>query len=98
MINMDNIRPLTEFKRRTAEFRERLRRTGLPTVLTVEGRPELVVQDAAAYQKMLDLFDRADTLEGVRKGLVSLKAGEGTPLEEMDARLRRKHRIPRGKA
>jgi PHD/YefM family antitoxin component YafN of YafNO toxin-antitoxin module len=97
MIHLDHIHPLTDFKRHTTEFRQRLRKSGLPTVLTVEGRPELVVQDAAAYQKMLDLLDRAEAIEGIHKGLEALAQGKGRPIEAFDAAMRRKHRIPRRK-
>ena len=47
-----DIRPLTEFKRDTARFVSRLKDTGRPSVLTVNGRPELVVMDARAWQEV----------------------------------------------
>jgi PHD/YefM family antitoxin component YafN of YafNO toxin-antitoxin module len=88
MIQLNNIHPLTDFKRNTSEFRERLKKSGLPEVLTVEGRPELVVQDAAAYQRLLDAVERAEAIEGIRAGLESMKMGKGTPAEEFFADLR----------
>jgi PHD/YefM family antitoxin component YafN of YafNO toxin-antitoxin module len=95
MIPMRNIHPLTDFKRRTSEFRLRLKNTGLPEVLTVDGRADLVVQSADAYQKLLEAVERAEAIEGVRRGLASMARGEGRPVEEFDAAMRRKHRIPR---
>jgi hypothetical protein len=53
MLDVRNVHPLDHFKRQTAEFRERLKATGQPEVLTVDGRAELVVQDAAAYQDLV---------------------------------------------
>jgi len=94
MIHLDNIHPLTDFKRNTSEFRERLRKSGLPAVLTVEGRAELVVQDAEAYQRLLDALERAETLEGVRKGLESTKQGRGRPANEFFADLRARLGMP----
>jgi prevent-host-death family protein len=47
-----DILPLTDFKRRTNEFVEQLRATGRPLVLTINGKPEIVVLDASAYQEM----------------------------------------------
>lgn len=88
MIQLNNIHPLTDFKRNTTEFRERLKRSGLPEVLTVEGRPELVVQDAAAYQRLLDAVERVETLDGIRAGLESMKLGKGKAAEEFFADLR----------
>ena len=48
MLDLANdIRSLSDFKRNTVELLDRLRQTGHPLVLTVNGRAELVVQDAA---------------------------------------------------
>lgn len=94
MIHLSNIHPLTDFKRNTTEFRERLKKSGLPAVLTVEGRPELVVQDAAAYQKMLDALERAEAVDGIRTGLESMKLGKGVPAKEFFADLRAKLGLP----
>ena len=46
-----DIRPLTEFKRDTTRFMSHLNKdTGRPSVLTVNGKPALVVMDAGAWQ------------------------------------------------
>ena len=45
-----DIHSLTDFKRRTTELVGQLKTTGRPLVLTVNGKAELVVQDAASYQ------------------------------------------------
>ncbi len=55
-----DILPLTDFKRRTNEFVDRLKSTHQPLVLTINGKPEIVVLDAAAYQR---LHDRLEELE-----------------------------------
>lgn len=39
-----DIRPLIEFKRDTVRFISRLKEIGHPAVLTVNGKPELVVR------------------------------------------------------
>lgn len=54
MIKIQDILSLTEFHRHSREHIGRLRATGRPEVLTVNGRAEIVVQDAAAYQALLD--------------------------------------------
>jgi hypothetical protein len=91
---LTNIRPLTDFKRRTTEFRRRLKRTGGPEVLTVDGRADLVVQDVAAYQKLLDELDRLQAIDGIRRGLLDVEKGRGVPLETMDAELRARFNLP----
>lgn len=89
-----DIDSLTHFKRNTAEAIEQLKATGEPMVLTVNGKAEIVVQDAAAYQRMLELIDRAEAIVGIRKGLQSVARGEGIPAEEAFERLRTRHNIP----
>ncbi|MFO0887994.1 MAG: type II toxin-antitoxin system Phd/YefM family antitoxin [Isosphaeraceae bacterium] len=84
-----DIHPLTDFKRNTAEFIAQLKRTGEPVVLTVNGRAELVVQDAASYQKLLDIAQRAAVIEAVQQGLEEMKAGLGRPADEVFADIRR---------
>jgi hypothetical protein len=44
--------------RRAREHIRRLTRTGLPEILSVNGRAELVVQDAASYRKLLEPYLR----------------------------------------
>ena len=69
---------LTDFQRNAKEYLERIRRSGRPIVLTVNGKAAAVVHDAAGYQKLLDAIDRAEALEGIRRGLASMKRGEAS--------------------
>ena len=81
-IQLEEIGPLTEFKRRTAEYLRKLKSTGRPRVLTVNGKAELVVQDARSYQRLLDMVDRAEALAGIWEGLQDVRAGRTKPLDE----------------
>jgi prevent-host-death family protein len=54
MITPDNIHSLTDFKRNTSLYIEKMKESKFPIVLTVNGEAELVVQDAQAYQELLD--------------------------------------------
>ena len=65
-----DIHSLSEFKRNSSDFVERMRGSGHPLVLTINGKAEIVVQDAAAYQKLLDRVDELEALEGIRLGSV----------------------------
>lgn len=76
MINLTEIHSLTDFQRNTKEHIARLKASGQPLVLTVNGKAELVVQDAESYQNMLDLADRAEAIEAIREGLASAARGE----------------------
>jgi prevent-host-death family protein len=93
MLDLANdIRSLSDFKRNTSELLDRMKKTGHPVVLTINGRAELVVQDAQAYQQLLD---RLETIEALQRGLADVKAGRTKPAKEVFDRLRRKHGIPR---
>src|ERR1022692_533350 len=77
------IHPLTDFKRNTAEFLHQLRETGEPVVLTINGKAEIVVQDAKSYQRLHDLAERLETIQAVREGLASADRGEGRPMDSV---------------
>ncbi len=89
-----DIQPLSSFKRDSVTLIGQLKQTGRPVVLTINGRAEVVVQDAKSYQKMLDLIDQAEAVVGIRKGLASMERGEGIPAEKAFEKLRKKHNIP----
>ena len=91
----EDIRSLTDFKRNTSEFMEQLKETGRPVVLTVNGKAELVVQDAESYQKLLEALDRTEAIEGIRRGIESMERGEGTPAKEALERIRKKFKLPK---
>jgi prevent-host-death family protein len=76
-----DIHSLSTFKRDTAKLVRQMKKTKEPVVLTVNGKAELVVQDAESYQKLLEAKDRMEALEGIRRGLESMKRKRGKPAE-----------------
>jgi prevent-host-death family protein len=78
-----DIHPLTDFKRNTPQFLRQLKETGNPVVLTINGKAELVVQDAASYQRLFDLAERLETIQAVKEGLASADRGEGKPVDDV---------------
>ena len=58
-----DIHSLSDFKRNTTEFMDRMKKNGHPVVLTVNGKAEMVVQDAASYQRLLDLAGQAEMMK-----------------------------------
>jgi len=80
MLDIKNdIHSVSDFKRNTSDYVRRMKRTGHPLVLTINGRAELVVQDAGSYQKLLVLVDRLEAIEGIRRGLEDVKSGRTQP-------------------
>lgn len=94
MINLSrDIHSLTDFKRNTNDFVKQMKETRSPVVLTVNGKAELIVQDAESYQALLDTVERAEAIEGIRRGLEQMKRGEGQPAEEVFLQMRQKFGI-----
>ena len=77
-----DIQSLSTFKRDTAKLVRQLKKTGQPVVLTVNGKAQLIVQDAESYQKLLDAKDRIEAIEGIKRGLESMKRNAGKPAEK----------------
>lgn len=77
-----DIHSLSTFKRDTAKLMRQMKKTKSPVVLTVNGKAELVVQDAESYQKLLEAKDRIETIEGIKRGLESLKRQRGKSASE----------------
>jgi len=90
-----DIQSLTTFRRRSGDFMKQLKKTKRPVVLTVKGKAQAVVQDAKAYQRLLDIAAKADAREGIRQGLEDARDGNARPLREFLAEFRAKHGIPR---
>ena len=89
-----DIDSLSSFKRNSVEFIEHLQKTGQPVVLTVHGKPAVVVQDTKSYQRLLEAAERAEAVAGIRAGLESIQRGEGVSADKAIEKLRKKHRIP----
>jgi len=90
-----DIQSLTTFRRRSGDFLKQLRKSKRPVVLTVKGKAAAVVQDAEAYQKLLDIAALADADEGVRQGLEDVKKGRVRPVREFFNEFEAKYGIRR---
>lgn len=98
MFNLETgIDSLTNFKRQTADYLRQLHSSGEPLVLTVNGKAEVVVQDAAAYQRLLDQASKADreaAVAAIREGLADAEAGRLKPARKALTTLAKKYGIP----
>jgi PHD/YefM family antitoxin component YafN of YafNO toxin-antitoxin module len=95
MIDLREIRSVTEFQRNIKDYVAHLKTHNTPLVLTVNGRAELVVQNAESYQLILERLERAETLAAIRKGIGEFERGEAISLQEAETRLRKKHGFSR---
>ena len=90
-----DIQPLTTFRNNSVKFMQRLKKTRRPIILTVNGKPEAVLQSAREYQRLLDLAAATDINEAIRQGFEDLREGRTRPANEVFEEMRRKYAIPR---
>jgi prevent-host-death family protein len=96
MLNIPtDIQPLTTFRRRSSQFLKQIKKTKRPVILTVNGKAAAVIQDAEAYQRLLDLAAQADAREGIRQGLEDARKGRSRPIEEFLQEFEAKHGLSR---
>jgi PHD/YefM family antitoxin component YafN of YafNO toxin-antitoxin module len=99
MVQLTNIHSLSDFQRNTKEHLKRLKRSGDPEVLTVNGKAELVVQDARSYQKLLNQAAEAEAVEILKRRLKAVaRRAKSRPLAEVLEDLGRKYESPRKRA
>lgn len=75
-----DIRTLTDFKRQSNGMIRQIKKSGRPVVLTVKGKAEAVVMDAATYQRMAE---RLSAIDGISRGLAQAKKGKGRGVDEV---------------
>ena len=59
---LEDIRSVTDLKRKTREILQQIHRTGRPVILTVNGKADAVLIDARTYEKHLAAFNLARLL------------------------------------
>src|SRR4030088_748205 len=77
-----DIQSLSHFKRNTAHVMKQMKESGNPVVLTVNGKAEIVVQDAAAYQRLMAPREGAEMMRFRREATADADAGRTVPARE----------------
>lgn len=80
MIDLRDIVPLSDFQRNPKRLKQKMKKSGRPVVLTVNGRAAFVLHDAAAYQKEVNHFQEA---EEIRAAEQEFSEGKGIPLSDV---------------
>ena len=95
MVDARSIHSLTDFLRHHKTHITRLRKTRTPEVLTVNGKAEVVIQDAASYQLILDRLHHMETLAAIQEGMASAERGELKPAAQVLDEMRAKYGLSR---
>jgi PHD/YefM family antitoxin component YafN of YafNO toxin-antitoxin module len=93
VIELSNIHSLSEFQRNSKDHIRKLKKSGKPAVLTVNGQAEVVVQSADAYQKLIEDQRLLETIRGISRGLEHARLGEGRPMRDLLEELASQHGI-----
>jgi prevent-host-death family protein len=83
---IQDIHSLTKFKRNSSGLMRRMKKTGRPLVLTVNGKAEAVLLDAAAYQV---IAGHLDVVSSIRRGLAQARKGAGRDADDVFSELER---------
>ncbi len=75
-----DIHSMTSFKRDSTGLLNRMKKSGRPLVLTVNGKAEAVVLDAASYR---EVAEHLDAVAAIRRGLAEAKKGMGRSVGEV---------------
>jgi PHD/YefM family antitoxin component YafN of YafNO toxin-antitoxin module len=95
MLHTREIHSLTDFLRNHKAHITRMKKTHAPEVLTVNGKAEVVVQDAASYQVMLDRLHHLETIAAIQEGMASAERGELKPAAQVLDEMRARYGLPR---
>jgi len=90
-----DIQSLTTFRRQSAAVLKQLKKTKRPVFLTVKGRATAVVQDATAYQRLLDCAAEGNVMEAIRQSDEDVAIGRVMSAKEAFDSIRKKYGIPR---
>jgi prevent-host-death family protein len=85
-----DIHSLTTFKRNSSGLMKQMKKTGRPLVLTVKGKAEAVLVDAAAYQ---EVASQLDAVASIRRGLAQARKGEGRSVDQVFGELEQEDAI-----
>jgi PHD/YefM family antitoxin component YafN of YafNO toxin-antitoxin module len=75
MIRATHIHSLTDFTRNAKAYIQHIKESKSPMALTVNGNAEVIVQDAASYQEMVDELEHTRFIAAMRESEKAVKEG-----------------------
>jgi prevent-host-death family protein len=90
-----DIQPMTTFRNHSAEIIQHLKATRRSVILTVNGKAAAVLQDAEAYQRLLDLAAGANAAGDMRQAPEDVQSGRPRSVAAAFDEVRRESNMPR---
>ncbi len=91
MIRPSDIHSITDLQRRTKALIDTVTLTKNPIAITVNGTAQVVVQDAATYEKMVEELEMVHFVNAIREGERAIAEGRVRPVESVFADIRSKN-------
>ena len=82
-----------DFSRQSKQYARRLAKTGQPAVLMVDGKTKLIIQDAAAYQRLIRRARLVQSAAVLKRRLRASRGSNSISLDDWNNAMRRKYRI-----
>ena len=92
-IDVTNVHSLSDSQRNARHYIRKLKKSGSRPFLQSTAKAEVVVQSAAAYQKLLDDRQRLDDILRISRGLDEAKRRQGRPMRQFLEDLAKEYRI-----
>ena len=93
MIRATDIHSLSDFQRNAKTYIQQVTATKNPIAITVNGAAEVVVQDAASYQGMVDRLEKAELLASLKQAMQEMDEGRGVGLNEFKNELNERYGV-----
>ena len=75
---IEDVQPLTTFRKKAAETLKKITETKRPAFLTVNGKIEAVLQDAHSYQELKEQIEDLEERIQILQGLAEAERAKGT--------------------
>ena len=89
-----DIQTVSEFKQNASKLVKQIQQTKQPIILTVNGKPAVVLQDVATYEAMADKLEYQLTMKALDEALADFDTRENWAThDEVFAKFRKKNRV-----
>lgn len=87
----EDIKTISELKKRTSDIFKQAHRTGRPVIVTVNGKPDMVLVESGLFEKKLKAANLAALLLEAEE---DVRAGRTRPAREFLKELKKDEKIP----
>src|SRR5580704_11111088 len=93
MVDTRNIHSLTDFLRNHKVHMARIKETKTAEVLTVHGRPEVVMLDTESYENLMDRLHHVEAIASIRADFARERQGSSGDETVSDEEMQRRRNV-----